>query len=230
VSVRSARRTLIGVAIVAETRLYRDGLAHVLECDPRFRVVGTAGDLAGAVDLVSSCRDELEVVLLDQGIPEGASAIRALHEVTSDIRVVAVAVREVHEDVLPWVEAGVVGLVPHDVSLDELLSTLALVTEGCGLCSPRITAVLLAHVASMASRRRSTTIVAPGLTERERQIALLINQGLSNKEIGVRLGITVPTVKNHVHSILEKLHVRRRGEAAVAVRGEEQRALEDVGF
>ena len=130
----------------------------------------------------------------------------------------AVAAREAHDDVLPWVEAGAIGLVPHHVSLDELVSTLAVVTEGCGLCSPRITAVLLAHVATLAHQPHADGADLTELTDREHEIALLVNDGLSNKEIGLRLGITVPTVKNHVHSILEKLHVRRRGEAAVVVR------------
>ncbi len=81
------------------------------------------------------------------------------------------------------------------------------------LCSPRITASLLRRVGALAAELRGPSPNA-SLTAREVEVAELLDQGLSNKEIGQRLNIAVPTVKNHVHSILEKLHVHRRAEAA----------------
>jgi ATP/maltotriose-dependent transcriptional regulator MalT len=79
-----------------------------------------------------------------------------------------------------------------------------------------VTAVLLRRVASLGTERRVDD--RSGLTRRERQIVGLIGRGLSNKEIAGALRIEVPTVKNHVHNILEKLHVHRRAEAVTAAR------------
>jgi DNA-binding NarL/FixJ family response regulator len=81
-----------------------------------------------------------------------------------------------------------------------------------------VAAVVFRRLATLANGRGPATGDRT-LTERERQVAALIERGLSNKEIAVALGIEVPTVKNHVHHILEKLRVRRRAEAAALVRG-----------
>jgi two-component system, NarL family, nitrate/nitrite response regulator NarL len=208
---------VIGLVIVAETRLYREGLARALDEDDRFCVVGTAGDVGTAIELINSAASGAEVLLLDHSVPEGASAVRRLHQASPELRVVALAVHEADDDVLPWAEAGVVGFVSHDVPLDDLRATLATVADGCALCSPRLAAVLLHRVAAL-SHERVAAIDLSELTARETEIAMLLDEGLSNKEIALRLGIKIATVKNHVHSILGKLEVRRRGEAAHAVR------------
>jgi two-component system, NarL family, nitrate/nitrite response regulator NarL len=84
-------------------------------------------------------------------------------------------------------------------------------------CSPRVAASLLRHVRELAALRPPDA-AGPGLTPREREIVGLIDEGLSNKQIASRLCIELPTVKNHVHNILEKLHVSRRGEAVARLR------------
>lgn len=210
---------MIRVFILAGTRLYRQGLARVIDADERFRVVGEAEDLAGALAQLGALDPGPDVILLDHAIPEGGGAVRRLHEVAPGLRVLTLAVREAEGDVLPWAEAGVAGFVTRDASLEDLLASVSVAAAGGSLCSPRLAAVLLARVASLAGERRPSSALAE-LTRREREIALLLEEGLSNKEIALRLRIQVPTVKNHVHSILEKLQVRRRGEAACAVRGE----------
>jgi DNA-binding NarL/FixJ family response regulator len=91
------------------------------------------------------------------------------------------------------------------------------VTRGEFLCSPGTAATLLRRVAALAAERHTADNGAR-LTPREQQVVRLIDEGLSNKEIARRLSIEVRTVKNHVHSILEKLQVRRRGEAAARMR------------
>jgi len=85
------------------------------------------------------------------------------------------------------------------------------------VCSPRVAGALLRRIAALATDGRSDRVPAH-LTNREREIMGLIDEGLSNKEIAKRLRIEVATVKNHVHNILEKLQVHRRGEAAARVR------------
>jgi two-component system, NarL family, nitrate/nitrite response regulator NarL len=208
---------VIEVLVVAGVRFYRDGIAAALSADPRFGVVGTASDVREA-----AARFELlhpDVVLLDLASADAPALVRSLLESAPAARVVALGVREAEDDVLPLAEAGVAGYVTRDGSVEDLLATVESVAAGETICSPRITATLLRRVALLArDRRAEEPNPERDLTSRERQIVALIDEGLSNKEIATRLRIELATVKNHVHNILDKLHVRRRGEAAAAVR------------
>jgi DNA-binding NarL/FixJ family response regulator len=208
---------VIGLFVLAETRLYREGLVRALDEDERFRVVGSAADVPNALELVAGPAEQADVVLLDHAIPEGPEAVRQLRRASPGIRVLALAVREAEGDVIPWAEAGAAGFMPGDASLDDLAEGISAVAGGASPCSPRVAALLLDRVASLAERRRSTPPLGE-LTQRESDVARLLERGLSNKEIALELRIEVATVKNHVHNILEKLDVQRRGEAASVIR------------
>jgi two-component system, NarL family, nitrate/nitrite response regulator NarL len=92
------------------------------------------------------------------------------------------------------------------------------VADGGGRCSAQATAALVRRLTVLADRRRPEARRA-ALTPREREIVMLIDRGMSNKQIARELHIELATVKNHVHSVLEKLHVERRGAAAAVMRG-----------
>ena len=132
-------------------------------------------------------------------------------------RILALNVPEADESaVIAWAEAGVSGLLDTDVDVDEVAQAVETTAQGGTVCSPKLAAVLLRRVAREAEDRPAAT----SLTARERQIAELIEQGHSNKEIAERLQIGLPTVKNHVHNILTKLKATRRGQAAAMLRDE----------
>ena len=140
--------------------------------------------------------------------------LRAAHDA---LKVIVLAIDEQEDCVLPLVEAGAAGYVTHEASLAELFSVVRSAVRGEALCSPRIVASLARRLTQMADQRPVRAELGE-LTVRERQIARLLDEGLSNKEIAIQLCIEVATVKNHVHNILEKLHVHRRGEAAARLR------------
>ena len=144
---------------------------------------------------------------------EGFDTVRVIGEATPEAKVVALAVSDTEEDVIACAEAGACGYVLRDETLDDLETVVEGVARGEIQCSPRITASLLRRVGTLAAELRGPSPNA-SLTAREAEVAELLDQGLSNKEIGQRLGIALPTVKNHVHRILDKLHVHRRAEAA----------------
>jgi two-component system nitrate/nitrite response regulator NarL len=196
------------VAIITNIRLYREGLADLL-ARRGFEVVATAADGRAAVDCVR--RALPDVAVLDMAMLDSATTVRALVDVSPAVRVLAVAVPETERHVLACVEAGVVGYVPRDGSLDDLTAALQRVVRGEVVCSPKIAASLLRRVAELAARPRPS---AERLTAREVEILDLIGRGFSNKEIAGRLCIELSTVKNHVHNILRKLQVRRRIDAA----------------
>jgi DNA-binding NarL/FixJ family response regulator len=125
-------------------------------------------------------------------------------------------VPEADDEIVQLAEAGVDGLVTRDASLADVLDAVAAAVRRETLTSPTVAAVLLRRVASLAGERRPAE--TSSLTRREREIVALIGRGLSNKEIAQSLRIELSTVKNHVHNILEKLHVPRRTDAVAAAR------------
>ncbi len=207
---------MIRVLVVAEIRLYREGLAQILSRSNDITVVGTAARheeaVASAVELTP------DVVLLDMATSNGLDVARAVAHASPAGRVVALAVPEDDHEVIACAEAGVAGYVPRHASLEELVAVIQSAARGEALCSPRVAASLLRRLAALGGGPNGAGF-AGHLTAREREIVRLIDGGLSNKEIARELGIEVATVKNHVHNLLEKLQVHRRGEAAARVRG-----------
>ena len=114
-------------------------------------------------------------------------------------------------EILGCAEAGAGGYLPAQASLDELVENVRAVASGEAICSRRVAGLLFSRVAQAArDRERRRAVDGPRVTPREREIIALINAGLCNKEIAIQLQIEVQTVKNHVHSILEKLQIEGR--------------------
>jgi DNA-binding NarL/FixJ family response regulator len=157
------------------------------------------------------------VVLLNMATVGSLGIVGAVVGAEGAARVVAIGVSGSEDEVIALAEAGVAGYLLRGASRADLAMTMQSLARGESLCPPQISAALLRRVASMAAERRSLT-AGSHLTAREHQVLRLIDQGLSNRQIGQHLGIEVRTVKNHVHNILEKLHVHRRGEAAARMR------------
>jgi two-component system nitrate/nitrite response regulator NarL len=204
---------LIRVLIVAGIRLYRDGLAEVLSRRERLQVVGTAATRVQAMSLLTPVRPD--VVLLDMATPDSHAAAREL-AVAEQLHVVALGVPENDEDAIACAEAGVAGYVFRDASVDDLVGVIESAARGELLCSPRVAGWLARRVAILGTRRQDA--LDERLTAREREILTLIDRGLANKEIAVRLHLGVATVKVHVHNVLEKLQVHTRAEAAARLR------------
>lgn len=204
----------IGVLVVAATRLYREGLVERLDGARGLRVAGSA---AGRDEAIRLCRElRPDIVLLDMSVAQDVHAIRSLAD--AGVRVVAFGVSESEDVVISCAEAGVSGYVGREASLDQLVAILRAVAREEVVCSPRVAGTLLRRVGALARERGAGDGPAQRLTSRETQVVALIDEGLSNKEIAARLNIELATVKNHVHNIIEKLHVSGRGEAAARVR------------
>ena len=199
------------VIVAAEIRLYRDGLADALTRAEGINVAAVACDADGAV--AAAERAQPDVLLLDISMEHAFPALRALAERVPATRVVVLGIS--NDEILECAEAGMAGFVTSDQSIDELITTVNQVAAGELPCSPQTAALLLRRVQTLANAHRVTPVA---LTSREHEIATLIEEGLSNKQIAARLSIQLATVKNHVHNILEKLHVERRTEAAAWVR------------
>ncbi len=202
--------------IVSELRLFCEGLANILRSGDVITVAGTAGDQRGAEEIIS--RMDPDLVLLDVDFPEALSLVHDIRERNERASVVALGVFESADEVVACAEAGVDGYVRRDGSVADLLKVVQSVRRGEFLCPPRVAASLLRRVQLTANGIPSMPGTA--LTSREAETARLIAQGMSNKEIAAQLQLEVATVKNHVHNLLKKLHLQRRGQAAAWLRGQ----------
>lgn len=200
--------TVIRILIAADVRLYREGLAQLLKGHAGIEIVGATSDLEEAVETAGSLHPD--VLLIDRAMRGSLSAMRRAREQAPATKVVALTVADVDQEVLSCAEAGVTGFVTRDGSLADLIAAVEAAQRGELFCSPRMAASLLRRVSALAREGPST----PRLTDRESEVLAYLERGLTNQAIAQALGIEVPTVKNHVHSILEKMRVKRRGEAA----------------
>jgi two-component system, NarL family, nitrate/nitrite response regulator NarL len=205
----------VHVLIIDNTRLYREGLTARLAPEAGIERVVPAAD--GQTALYHLSMLPIDVVLLNMATSASIAVLHAVVEAAPQVPVVALAVPDSDDEVIACAEAGVAGYLQRQDSFGDLLAVIRSVAQGETLCSPRVAATLLRRVATLAAEHRSAP-EATSLTAREREVVGLIDQGMSNKEIARRLCIEVRTVKNHVHNILQKLQVSRRGEAAARLR------------
>ncbi len=207
---RSPIEPSVRVMVLADVRLYREGLANLVGSHDKLILVG-AGPVDGSVtEHVASCRPD--IVLLDAVAACSTTLVRDLQRVAPQIRVIAYGVQDEEQQGLRCAETGVAAFVMGEA--DGHILNLA---RGEFQCSPRVAAMLVRRVSALAQGIDSEP-PHDRLTPRERSIVALINEGLSNKDIANRLGIELSTVKNHVHHILEKMHALRRAQAAANFR------------
>ena len=201
----------VRVAILSVVRLYAEGLAEYLASRGDIAVIGIARNFAEMRKLIESA--PVDLILCDSSERETAAEVRQLASHFTDVLIVAVLLTETETEIVAWAEAGISAYVPRHASLAQLYTAMLEAMRGEVRCSPKITGWLLREL----RRRRERSPLGERLTSREIQALGLISQGLSNKEIARELGISVSTVKNHVHSVLEKLRVQSRSQAAARI-------------
>ena len=197
--------------IVDDCNLSRENLATILAAHG-------GSEQAVAWDLPSLCHalGEVtpEIVLLNMGTRDNRTLLRMMRDSCPEAKVIVVGISEDDEsEIVACAEAGVAGYHLRAESLDDLLTLVSRVANGESLCSPKVSAILLRRLSTLAAQRRPE-VKELVLTAREIQILRLLESGLSNQEIADHLYIAVHTVKNHVHSVLSKLGVSTRAEAA----------------
>ena len=204
----------IRVLVVAGIRLFREGLGQILDSREGLTVVGMARDSTEALARIRQLNPQ--IVLLDMADAESHAMAREFGNLTPQIRVVALGVTDVEGNVLACAEAGVAEYVPREGSVEDLIAAVKSAACGDVHCSPQLAGSLWRRLATLAANQQQA--LSTDLTLREREIVRLIDHDLSNKEIARQLGIEVATVKNHVHNLLDKLHVSTRTQAAARMR------------
>lgn len=201
----------IRVFLLDDHEIVRRGIADLLSNAPDIEVVGEASTTAQALARIPACRPD--VAVLDARLPDG-SGIDVCREVRSrhpEIHCLILTSYDDDEALFSAVMAGASGYLLKQIRSSSLVEAIRAVAAGQSLLDPSVTGKLLERL----RRPPEPDSRLSGLTEREREILDLIADGLSNREIGQRLFLAEKTVKNYVSSVLAKLNMQRRTQAAV---------------
>jgi len=206
---------LTRVLVVDDQPVVRAGFAAILDAEVDISVVGMAADGAAAVELAGSLRPD--VVVMDIRMPgmDGLTATRLLTGAPDPPRVLVLTTFDLDAYVFEALRAGASGFLLKDANPDDLLAAIRVVAAGDGMLAPAVTRRLIAAFAGGAVTPLGDGAPPPGLTPREREVLTLVASGLSNAEIGERLGVATGTVKTHVNALLTKLGVRDRVQATI---------------
>lgn len=200
------------ILIVDDHAIFRQGLISVLKEYAEFEIVGQASNGVEAVAKASELQPD--VIIMDICMPggDGVEATTAIQQSLPQVNVLILTVSEEENDLFNAIKAGAKGYLLKSVSLQELIDSIRLVASGEAIIAPSMAVRLLIEFRQAEIDRANKELSE--LTEREKEVLQLITNGSSNKEIAARLYISETTVKAHLRSILEKLHVRNRAQAA----------------
>ena len=201
--------------VVDDHEVVRQGLVALLDRRPNFQVVAEAGTVEEA--LAQARLHQPDIVIMDVRLPDG-SGVEACREIRADLpdtRVVMLTSFPDDEAVLSAIVAGAAGYLLKQIRARDLVSALEAVGRGESLLDPAVTERVLARVRQIASGEIHDELA--GLTPQERKILLLVAEGKTNKAIASEIFLSDKTVKNYVSSILAKLNLERRAQAAAFV-------------
>jgi DNA-binding NarL/FixJ family response regulator len=204
----------LGVLLVDDQELMRMGLRMVLDAQDDIAVVGEAGD--GAAGVAAAERLRPDVVLMDVRMPvlDGVEATRRI-TAAGAARVLVMTTFDLDEYVLAALRGGASGFLLKDAPPAELVAGIRAVAAGDAVVSPRITRRLLDRFLVPGGAPSTDAAVLDALTEREREVLVLVARGRSNAEIAGELHLSPATVKSHVGRLLTKLDLRDRVQAVV---------------
>lgn len=207
---------MIRVLLVDDHSLFREGLARILSDAPEIQIVAGVSSGEEAFAQISGLKPDL--LLMDVNMPGwgGVETARRVHHAFPELRVLMLTVSEREGDLFDAIRAGARGYMLKNARSAELTDAIQRVHAGEAIIAPVMAAKLLDEFAAQ-SAAKSVPAGWDGeaeLSERERQVLTMVAQGMSNKEIGAALALSPHTVKAHLRTILDKLHLRSRAEAA----------------
>jgi two-component system, NarL family, nitrate/nitrite response regulator NarL len=203
------------IIIVDDHVLFREGLAAIIRSETDIEIMGQAGSVQEAIELVKTLKPDL--VLMDFGLPDGtgADATRAILKEYPQCKIIFLTMSEEDEHLFAAIRSGAKGYLLKNMRPSKLISTLRSVQQGESALSRSMTLRLMEELARTKETPRTGD---PTLTRREMEVLRELAAGVSNQEIAQHLFISENTVKYHVHSILEKLNLSDRRDAAIYAR------------
>ena len=205
----------IRLVVVDDHILFREGLLAIIRSTSDIEVVGQAGSVSAAIELARAIKPD--IILMDFGLPDGtgADATRAILKEHPECKIVFLTMSEDDENLFDAIRSGARGYLLKNLHPSKLISTLRSVQQGESALSRTMTLRVMEELSRTKKTEYPTEIT---LTHREIDVLRAIATGLSNQDIANHLFITENTVKYHVHSILDKLKLSGRKEAAAYAR------------
>ncbi len=207
----------IKIFLIEDNRILRDGIKALINEQPDLTVVAASG---GSHDTLMQARARKpQVVLMDLGLrnENGLRIVATLAKELPQAKVIGMGLIPSQRDIIEFVEAGAAGFILKDATIEDVLGTIRSVARGMRVLPPPLTGSLFTHVIERAIRKGRLP-EAVRMTKREREIIILIAEGMSNKQIAEQLNLSTYTVKSHVHNILEKMALHSRLQIATHFR------------
>jgi DNA-binding NarL/FixJ family response regulator len=205
------------VLLVIESRFMGDIFTEILEEESDIKVVGCATNMDSALKMVQEMDVDVALINIQLQDQSALELIRTIVDIAPSIKILALGLSDNKHHVLKYIEAGAAGYILQDSSVNDLIEAVRMVQRGEARVSTKVAAAILERLSMMTkvfSRVDHSILEDERLTQRELEVLGFIGQGFTNQEIASQLVVEVGTVKNHVHSIIKKLNVSTREEAA----------------
>lgn len=206
------------IALVDDDAMVRTGLGFILKGEPEVEVAWQASDGAEALELLE--REPVDVMLLDVRMPgtDGLATLEQLRKRPERPRVLVLTTFNTDDYVLRALKLGADGFLLKDADPTELIEAIRRVVRGESVLSPEVTRTLIMVATDSRGATAAAKAAIAGLTEREREVAVLVAQGLTNSQISTRMSLSLASVKAHLTSTFTKLGVDNRVSVAMLVR------------
>jgi two-component system, NarL family, response regulator LiaR len=201
------------VLICDDQDIVRDGLELLLKLEPDIEIVGVASDGAEAVDLTAQKKPDLVLMDLKMPIMNGVEATREIKAKYPEVKVLVLTTYGTDEWVFDAIRAGASGFLLKDARREGVLEAIRGTIEGKNYIDPSVAGKLFGEVTG--THKKPATLITSKLTSREVEILTLLSRGLSNEDIAKQLFLSEGTVRNHISSIVVKLGVSDRTQAAL---------------
>jgi len=203
---------MIKLIIVDDHILFREGLASIIRSEPDFEIAGLAGTVREVVEMAGKIKPD--IILMDFSLPDGtgADATQQILDAHSNCRIIFLTMSEEDENLFAAIRSGAKGYLLKDMHPSKLVTAIRSVYKGESAISRSMTLRLMKELSQTKHSERFEA--SPTLTRRELDVLRAVATGKTNQEIGEELFLAENTVKYHVHSILDKLQLKNRREAA----------------
>jgi DNA-binding NarL/FixJ family response regulator len=201
------------VIICDDQEIVRDGLELLLKLEHDIEIVGIASDGAEAVELVAQKQPDLVMMDLKMPVMNGVDATRQIKARFPTVKVLVLTTFGTEDWVLEAIRAGASGYLLKDATREEVLNAIRGTVEGKTFIDPSVAGKLLGEITG--GKKKPAAVLTDKLTQREIEVLQLLAKGLSNEDIAKKLFLSEGTVRNHISSIVTKLGVSDRMQAAV---------------
>ncbi len=210
--------TVTRIVLVDDHSMVLSGMSAALSAEASIEVIGEASNGAEAIQLVMAMHPDVVVMDIVMPVLDGVEATRRIRAADRTCRVILLTTFDDDDYVFNGLCAGAAGYLLKNEPIETLVHAIQAVARGGSMLDPSVAQKVVSEFARLAPSYRRTSPIGSLLTEREQRVLFFVAQGLKNREIADRLGITELTVKRHISNILPKLAVSSRSEAAEQAR------------